>query len=79
VQEVMHVRQLIEEVSHAGREQADGMGSVNGSVTELDQSTQQNAALVEEIAATAESLKANARKLVSTVEFFRLPEPALHA
>jgi methyl-accepting chemotaxis protein len=52
------------------------MSSVNLSVTELDDNTQQNASLVEEIAATAESLKANAQRLVSTVEFFRLPEPA---
>ena len=73
VGEVMNVRQLIEEVSIAGQEQASGMASVNGSVTELDQTTQQNAALVEEIAATASSLKDNARRLVDTVEFFRLP------
>lgn len=73
VAEVMSVRQLIEEVSVAGHEQESGMVSVNRSVTELDQSTQQNAALVEEIAATAESLKSNAKRLVSAVEFFRLP------
>ncbi len=74
VQEVMSVRQLIEEVSSASHEQETGMVSVNGSVSELDQSTQQNAALVEQIAATADSLKGHARKLVETVEFFRLPQ-----
>ncbi len=73
VEEVMSVRQLIEDVSVAGHEQKSGIGSVTASVGELDQSTQQNAALVEEIAATAESLKANARRLVQTVEVFRLP------
>jgi methyl-accepting chemotaxis protein len=73
VQEVMSVRQLIEAVSSASHEQESGMVAVNGSVGELDQSTQQNAALVEEIAATTESLKANAKRLVQTVEFFRLP------
>ena len=73
VEEVMGVRQLIEEVSVAGQEQASGMASVNGSVAELDQATQQNAALVEEIAATAASLKSNAQRLVENVEFFRLP------
>ena len=77
VDEVMNVGQLIEAVSHASQEQESGMASVNGSVFELDQSTQQNAALVEEIAATAESLKSNARRLVETVEFFRLPQTAL--
>ncbi len=76
VQEVMNVRQLIEEVSTASHEQETGMVAVNGSVCELDQSTQQNAALVEQIAATADSLKGHARKLVETVEFFRLPPPA---
>jgi methyl-accepting chemotaxis protein len=76
VSQVMSVRQLIEEVSVAGREQASGMGSVNASVSQLDQSTQQNAALVEEIAATAGALKQHASRLVSSVEFFRLPQHA---
>jgi methyl-accepting chemotaxis protein len=75
VQEVMNVRQLIEEVSHAGQEQEASMASVNGSVTDLDQSTQQNAALVQQIAATTEALKTDARLLVEAVEFFRLPAP----
>ena len=74
VQEVLGVRSLIEEISLASHEQESGLGAVNASVNDLDQSTQQNAALVEEIAATAESLKANAQRLVSTVEFFRLPD-----
>jgi methyl-accepting chemotaxis protein len=73
VDEVMSVRQLIEEVSVAGHQQESGMVSVNASVGELDHATQQNAALVEEIAATAESLRSNARRLVQTVEVFRLP------
>jgi methyl-accepting chemotaxis protein len=73
VNEVMSVRQLIEAVSVAGHQQETGMVAVNASVSELDQATQQNAALVEEIAATAESLRANARRLVQTVEVFRLP------
>jgi methyl-accepting chemotaxis protein len=76
VNEVMNVRQLIEEVSVAGREQESGMVSVNSSVGELDQATQQNAALVEEIAATAESLRGHARRLVQSVEVFRLPQIA---
>jgi methyl-accepting chemotaxis protein len=79
VNEVISVRQLIEEVSVAGRQQESGMVAVNASVTELDQATQQNAALVEEIAATAESLRANARRLVQTVEVFHLPTARLAA
>jgi methyl-accepting chemotaxis protein len=73
VGEVVSVRQLIEEVAVASQQQEQGMASVNGSVGDLDQNVQRNAALVEEIAATAESLKSNAKRLVDTVEFFRLP------
>jgi methyl-accepting chemotaxis protein len=73
VAEVMGVRQLIEEVSIASQQQESGIGSVNDSVADLDQTTQQNAALVEQLAATTESLKTNARRLVSAVQFFRIP------
>jgi len=45
---------------------------VNVAVTQLDQMTQQNAALVEESAAAAESLKDQARRLVGVVQVFRL-------
>ncbi|WP_284618175.1 methyl-accepting chemotaxis protein [Aquabacterium humicola] len=77
VTEVVGVRQLIEEVSLASQQQETGIGSINQSVTDLDQSTQQNAALVEELSATTESLKTHAQRLVSTVEFFRLPAAQL--
>jgi methyl-accepting chemotaxis protein len=76
VDEVVGVRQLIEEVSVASAQQETGIGSVNTSVADLDQATQQNAALVEELAATTESLKSNASRLVSSVEFFRIPTAA---
>jgi len=76
VDEVVGVRQLIEEVSIASQQQETGIGSVNSSVADLDQATQQNAALVEELSATTESLKSNASRLVSSVEFFRIPTAA---
>ncbi|HJV69473.1 methyl-accepting chemotaxis protein [Ideonella sp.] len=76
VDEVVGVRQLIEEVSVASSQQESGIGAVNDSVAVLDQATQQNAALVEELAATTESLKSNASRLVSSVEFFRIPAVA---
>jgi methyl-accepting chemotaxis protein len=75
VAEVVGVRELIEDVSVASRQQESGIGSINRSVTDLDQSTQQNAALVEQLSATTEALKTNARRLVSTVEFFRIKSP----
>ena len=73
VSEVVGVRTLIEEVSAASHEQESGIGSVNASVADLDKTTQQNAALVEQLAATTESLKTHARRLVETVQFFRIP------
>jgi len=76
VDEVVGVRQLIEEVSVASERQEADISSVNTGVSDLDQATQQNAALVEELAATTESLKANAQRLVSSVGFFRVPATA---
>jgi methyl-accepting chemotaxis protein len=73
VAEVVDVRQLIEDVAHASEQQEAGIGSVNGSVAALDQATQQNATLVEELSATTESLKSNAQRLVAAVQFFRIP------
>ncbi|MEW6705174.1 MAG: methyl-accepting chemotaxis protein, partial [Pseudomonadota bacterium] len=53
-----------------------GIGQVNTAVTQLDQMTQQNAALVEESAAAAESLKDQAHKLAGMVSAFRLHHEA---
>ena len=53
-------------------EQSDGIGQVNVAVTQLDQMTQQNAALVEEGAAAAESLREQASRLSEVVSTFRL-------
>jgi uncharacterized phage infection (PIP) family protein YhgE len=56
----------------AAGEQSSGVTMVNDSVAQLDQMTQQNAALVEESAAAAESLKDQAAKLAALVATFRL-------
>jgi methyl-accepting chemotaxis protein len=56
------------------REQASGIAQVGDAVTQMDQMTQQNAALVEQSAAAADSLNAQARDLVSAVSKFRLAE-----
>jgi methyl-accepting chemotaxis protein len=73
VAEVVDVRQLIEEVSIASQQQESGIGSVNASVADLDRATQQNASLVVQLSASTDSLKTNARRLVETVQFFRIP------
>ncbi|WP_382152796.1 methyl-accepting chemotaxis protein [Hydrogenophaga sp. ANAO-22] len=69
---VQRVSDIIGEITAAAGEQSDGIGQVNVAVTQLDQMTQQNAALVEESAAAAESLKDQARRLAGVVQLFRL-------
>ena len=69
---VQRVTDIIGEISAATEEQSGGIGAVNASVTQLDQSTQQNAALVEQSAAAAESLREQARALADLVAGFRL-------
>ncbi|MGC4061496.1 MAG: methyl-accepting chemotaxis protein [Aquabacterium sp.] len=73
VASVQRVADIIGEISTASGEQADGIGQVNTAVSQLDTMTQQNAALVEQSAAAAESLKDQASKLASVVSVFRLP------
>ena len=72
VSQVKRVTDLIGEISSATIEQTTGMGQVSAAVSQLDQVTQQNAALVEESAAAADSLNQQATKLVDAVSIFRL-------
>ena len=74
VTQVRRVSDLIGEISSAAAEQTTGIGQVGEAVTQLDQVTQQNAALVEESAAAAESLKHQAADLVETVSVFKLAQ-----
>ena len=81
VASVHRVSAIIGEITASASEQSDGIGQVNTAVTQLDQMTQQNAALVEESAAAAESLRDQARRLSQLVGTFRLdastPTPAV--
>jgi methyl-accepting chemotaxis protein len=72
VASVKRVTDIIGEITAASSEQSDGIGQVNTAVTQLDQMTQQNAALVEQSAAAAESLKDQAARLAQVVATFRL-------
>jgi methyl-accepting chemotaxis protein len=72
VEQVRRVDVLIGEISSASSEQATGLGQVGEAVTQLDQVTQQNAALVEESAAAADSLRTQADGLARAVASFRL-------
>jgi methyl-accepting chemotaxis protein len=72
VSRVTLVSSMINEITHASIEQSAGIGQVNLAVAHLDQMTQQNAALVEESAAAAESLREQASRLASVVQIFQL-------
>ncbi|MEN4922479.1 methyl-accepting chemotaxis protein [Achromobacter spanius] len=71
---VRHVTDIMGEIAAASHEQASGIDQVNRAVAQMDETTQQNAALVEEAAAAAGSLQDQARELVRTVGVFRLAE-----
>ena len=73
VQSVRRVNEILEEISHASREQSAGIEQVNRAVGEMDKVTQQNAALVEEAAAAAQSLKDQAGVLREAISGFALP------
>jgi len=69
---IRRVTDIVGEISAASSEQANGVAQVGDAVTQMDQSTQQNAALVEEMAAAASSLKGQAQDLVEVVAAFKL-------
>ena len=73
---IQRVSDIIGEISAATAEQSKGIGSVNQAVTQLDGMTQQNAALVEQSAAAAESLRDQAGQLAVVIQAFRLSEQA---
>jgi methyl-accepting chemotaxis protein len=70
--QVQQVSTLVGEIGTATAEQSEGIAQVNTTVGQLDQATQQNAALVEESAAAADSLQQQAGTLVAAVGRFRL-------
>ena len=69
---VKRVGDIIGEITAASNEQSDGIGQVNTAVNQLDQMTQQNAALVEQSAAAAQSLREQATRLAGAVQVFKL-------
>lgn len=72
VSSIRRVTGIMGEISSASSEQSAGMAQVGEAVNQMDQVTQQNAALVEEMAAAASSLKSQAQTLVKTVAVFRV-------
>jgi methyl-accepting chemotaxis protein len=80
MQEVVHavrrVTDIMGEISAASVEQSSGIEQVNIAVASMDQTTQQNAALVEEASASADVLKAQTGQLAAAIAVFTLPEGA---
>lgn len=72
VDAVQRVTQLMGEISTASHEQSTDVAQVGEAISQMDQTTQQNAALVEEMAAAASSLRGQAQHLVQTVALFHL-------
>jgi methyl-accepting chemotaxis protein len=69
---VQRVADIMKEILAASEEQSSGIEEVNRAITQMDQVTQQNAALVEEAAAAADSMQNQATKLAEMVSFFKL-------
>ncbi|KVL50279.1 chemotaxis protein [Burkholderia territorii] len=70
---VARVTDIMGEIAAASAEQSRGIDQVNLTITQMDQTTQQNAALVEQAAAASKSLEAQGRDLSETVSAFRMP------
>jgi methyl-accepting chemotaxis protein len=76
---IRRVTDIMGEISAASSEQSTGVAQVGEAITQMDQATQQNAALVEESAAAADSLQRQAQELVQAVAVFRLDDAQVSA
>ncbi|MEC5317336.1 methyl-accepting chemotaxis protein [Brenneria populi subsp. brevivirga] len=76
---VLDVNNIISEIAQASNEQSDGVNQINIAVGQIDSTTQQNAALVEESASAALSLQSQASILVESVRTFKLDDASAFA
>jgi methyl-accepting chemotaxis protein len=79
VSSIQKVSDIVAEITSASVEQSSGVQQVGEAVGQMDQVTQQNAALVEESAAAAESLKNQAKQLVDVVAVFKLAQQGVRS
>lgn len=79
VSSVQQVAGIVADIAAASQEQATGIDEVNTAVTQMDEVTQQNAALVEENTAAAQSMVEQARALEKLMSFFTIDTEASHA
>jgi methyl-accepting chemotaxis protein len=73
------VADIIGEISSASQQQASGLDQVSGAIMQMDESTQQNAAMAEETSAVAASMSEQARQLTDLITVFRIREEGHHA
>ncbi|WP_407637041.1 methyl-accepting chemotaxis protein [Allochromatium vinosum] len=78
VESINRVTSIMAEISAASVEQSSGIEQVNQAITQMDEVTQQNAALVEEAAAAAEALEDQARTLAEVVSVFKVGQEDGH-
>nr|WP_315253357.1 methyl-accepting chemotaxis protein [uncultured Duganella sp.] len=78
VTSVERVTSIMSQIASASSEQESGIGEINSAISDMDNVTQQNAALVEEAAATAESVHTEATNLMQVVGFFTVDADPLH-
>jgi methyl-accepting chemotaxis protein len=71
---IKRVTDIVGEISAASQEQSTGIEEINRAVTQMDEVTQQNAALVEEAAAATQSMQQNANELVNAVSVFTITQ-----
>jgi methyl-accepting chemotaxis protein len=77
VTSIRQVADIMGEITAATQEQSNGIEEVNTAITQMDEMTQQNAALVEEAAAAAESMQEQAQFLSQAVSIFKLSHDAV--
>lgn len=79
VSTAQQVAEKVAAIALAGREQTAGIEQVNRAVADMDEMTQQNAAMVQRVASTSLAMRRNADALLAQVDFFRVGEPAIEA
>jgi len=76
IDQVLKVADVVAEISASSNEQSEGIVMVGGAINQIDEATQQNAALVEEATAASQSTSSQAEQLLREVEFFRQTQPS---
>ena len=79
VSSVKRVTDIIAEITAASQEQAQGIDQVNKAIMQMDETTQQNAALVEETTSASQSMKDQAKELMSQMDVFVVSSSGGHA